>query len=399
MFARVFLALLVTVLLTAVAGADTTIVDENFDGYADTTAMEVNWQPDTTGPVGILVPDLGAGLTPPNDDPPNIQGKAVNILSDVNEYVGGGGLPAGVVPSAMQSVRLSADFFDDTVGNKRDTVGIRSTSPSNIIELGFWNAETFDPEDPDNAPPPPPAEDQPVTDYAYRIVLFGTIGGDLVREPDWQYFPLDPSLDFNDDGLVDPADIGSGWHRFSAEISLAEVTVTLDLFRDGLTNTAINDPNFSGQDPNFGSGKGTPGVDSSVTWQIEPSGAPDAFDSLRFGAPSSISSAFETVVDNILLELIDIGVGGDDADFNDDNIVDGLDFLTWQLNSGLMGGAMNADGDANGDSNVDGADLGIWESQYGGPPPLAAIAAVPEPVSGVLLMIACGCWGAFARRR
>ncbi|MCH8841335.1 MAG: PEP-CTERM sorting domain-containing protein, partial [Planctomycetes bacterium] len=28
-----------------------------------------------------------------------------------------------------------------------------------------------------------------------------------------------------------------------------------------------------------------------------------------------------------------------------------------------------------------------------------AIAAVPEPVSGALLIIACGCWGAFARRR
>ncbi|MCH7753446.1 MAG: hypothetical protein IH898_15010 [Planctomycetes bacterium] len=79
----------------------------------------------------------------------------------------------------------------------------------------------------------------------------------------------------------------------------------------GLTNTAFNDPNFSGQDPNFGPGNGTPGVDSSVTWQIEPFGAPDEFDSLRFGAPSSITSANETVVDNVLLELIHIGGGGE----------------------------------------------------------------------------------------
>lgn len=394
MSARFLLALLVTVSLAAVVGADTVIVDENFDSYADTTEMEAVWGPDNgngnspiSGPVGILIPDLGAGLVPPNDDPPNIEGNAVNILSDINEFIGGGGLPAGVVPTASQSVRVSGDFFDDAVGNKRNSIGLRNkTNPSNLIELGFYNANTFDPEAGD--PNDPPVLDQEATGYAYRIALFGEIGGDLVRVPSWQYFPLDPALDFNDSGLVNGADIGAAWHRYTAEISLTEVTVTFDLFRDGVTN----DPN------DFAPGIGMPGVDSSVTWQIAPSGSPDEFDSLRFGAPSGITSANETVVDNILLELIDIG--GVNADFNGDNSVDGLDFLAWQQNSGQMGGAGLADGDANGDGNVDGIDLGIWGDQYGTTNPLAAAAtAVPEPTSVGLSLLACMGFALAGRRR
>jgi hypothetical protein len=55
-----------------------------------------------------------------------------------------------------------------------------------------------------------------------------------------------------------------------------------------------------------------------------------------------------------------------DADFNDDDIVDGHDFLTWQLGLGTTS-AQPANGDANGDGTVNASDLGIWRAQFGGP--------------------------------
>jgi len=56
----------------------------------------------------------------------------------------------------------------------------------------------------------------------------------------------------------------------------------------------------------------------------------------------------------------------DDADFDNSGIVDGLDFLLWQRGETPEGGSA--------------AELTLWETQYGGPPPLSAnIASVPEP--------------------
>ncbi|QDT00006.1 beta strand repeat-containing protein [Adhaeretor mobilis] len=52
------------------------------------------------------------------------------------------------------------------------------------------------------------------------------------------------------------------------------------------------------------------------------------------------------------------------ADFNEDNSVDGFDFLAWQLGFGTSNPAL-ADGDANDDGSVDAVDLGIWQTDYG----------------------------------
>gem|GEM_PF-4399611 len=53
------------------------------------------------------------------------------------------------------------------------------------------------------------------------------------------------------------------------------------------------------------------------------------------------------------------------ADFDQDNDVDGADFLTWQRGSGKTSGATLADGDANEDQAVNGIDREIWESEFG----------------------------------
>jgi hypothetical protein len=58
-------------------------------------------------------------------------------------------------------------------------------------------------------------------------------------------------------------------------------------------------------------------------------------------------------------------VAGMPADFNQDQRVDGRDFLAWQRNWGAGAGATQAQGNANGDSSINGADLGLWKQSFG----------------------------------
>jgi hypothetical protein len=54
-----------------------------------------------------------------------------------------------------------------------------------------------------------------------------------------------------------------------------------------------------------------------------------------------------------------------DADFDNDNDVDGADFLTWQRGLGISSGASHSQGDADFDTDVDLDDLFIWRQQFG----------------------------------
>lgn len=80
---------------------------------------------------------------------------------------------------------------------------------------------------------------------------------------------------------------------------------------------------------------------------------------------------------------------GENADFDADGDVDGLDFLVWQRGFGLTGQTDNSLGDANGDGDVDAADLGVWQNQYGSGAVVAASTAVPEPATIVLVVTGC----------
>jgi hypothetical protein len=66
------------------------------------------------------------------------------------------------------------------------------------------------------------------------------------------------------------------------------------------------------------------------------------------------------------------------ADFDEDDDVDGLDFLLWEAGFGLTSGADHEDGDANDDGDVDEDDYAIWKAQFGMSDAMAAH-AVPEP--------------------
>jgi hypothetical protein len=84
-------------------------------------------------------------------------------------------------------------------------------------------------------------------------------------------------------------------------------------------------------------------------------------------------------------------VGGSetDADFNNDGVVNGRDFLIWQRGFGT--GTTNAQGDANSSGTVDGADLTIWQNLYGTSSLVAAVQGVPEP-SSICLVVAAVAW-------
>ncbi|MEQ8210636.1 MAG: hypothetical protein RH917_12470 [Lacipirellulaceae bacterium] len=86
-----------------------------------------------------------------------------------------------------------------------------------------------------------------------------------------------------------------------------------------------------------------------------------------------------TATDSYRIEEITVETsvvsGTDNADFNSDSIVDGDDFLVWQL--GFGSGTTPAQGDANGSSSVDSADLVVWQAQYGTSP--ATLVTAPEP--------------------
>ena len=72
-----------------------------------------------------------------------------------------------------------------------------------------------------------------------------------------------------------------------------------------------------------------------------------------------------------------------DADFDDDEDVDGTDLLTWQ--QGFQIGTTHAQGDANGDTLVSREDLLLWQSQYG-TGGSSLVSMVPEQRSITILL-------------
>lgn len=81
------------------------------------------------------------------------------------------------------------------------------------------------------------------------------------------------------------------------------------------------------------------------------------------------------------------------GDYDCDRDVDGADFLLWQRD---FGSTINLAADGNGDLVVDGLDLDVWKASFGASA-TAAIAAVPEPSS--LVLLATAALGACFRKR
>jgi hypothetical protein len=368
MLHRLAFGLLLGAALVTPALADTDIVVDPFN-YADDAAMQAQWVSTTGSTTSTFLFDAStAGQPYPTTGPGAVDGKAV--IFDGTTGVGAGSVnkwatPFSAVPSATQNVVLSVDLgYDTVINNKKLSVGLRWTDPGgviaaqNLIELGFWNQI---------ADPPP-------RNFAHRAISFtsGSSGNN------WALYGLDPAMDQLTEMDIDGGDQnGVGFHRFTATVSLTDVTFGLDLFADGINNLT-----------------GLPGLDAQDV--VGAVATANGFNDLRFGIPSATGSSTNPLmgVDNVSLRLVDIAEPpGDNADFDEDGDVDGRDFLIWQRGFGTPD-ALRQDGNANPgqgpgqDGDVDGDDLIVWQNQYGQVAPPAALAAVPEPGTGLLLVAA-----------
>ena len=85
-----------------------------------------------------------------------------------------------------------------------------------------------------------------------------------------------------------------------------------------------------------------------------------------------------------LFDNLSITLPPENANFNDDNSVDGTDLAIWRQNFGTPSGATTLLGDADGDEDVDGRDFLVWQRQFDGG---NALQSIPEPSTIGLL-----CW-------
>jgi hypothetical protein len=116
-----------------------------------------------------------------------------------------------------------------------------------------------------------------------------------------------------------------------------------------------------------------------------PSGAVEARLAFVFNQPAMNGGAIH--IDEVNFTNLDLQFN---ADADNDGDVDGADFLAWQRGFGQNDGTAVADGDFNFDGQVTAGDLAVWETQFGTVSMPAAVNAVPEPSSLVLLIFACG---------
>ena len=99
------------------------------------------------------------------------------------------------------------------------------------------------------------------------------------------------------------------------------------------------------------------------------------------------------------LMVLDVSDAASTGDFNQDNVVDGADFLAWQRNAGVTSNATLAMGDGNRDKKVGSPDLDVWKFQFGESGAHHAVTAVPEATSVLLAAIGVTSVGLRKRRR
>jgi len=90
---------------------------------------------------------------------------------------------------------------------------------------------------------------------------------------------------------------------------------------------------------------------------------------------------YDTTLDRVLLSVAPYF----EADFNEDEDVDGNDLTIWE--AGYGAGTLHTQGDADADGDVDGNDYLIWQRQLGSGGG-GSLAAVPEPGTLALLILA-----------
>ncbi len=166
-------------------GASTVYIDDDFESYADTAAMQAVW-----GAAGAGTLDPANGLSPTQSMAH--PGGADNTFA----------LAADLIPSDAEPVVLRGAMYDDGAGNKRFSIGLRSLSTFPLFEMGRYNSVLGE-------------------DYMIRINTFPGLS------PNW--------ISIGAGGAV------QGWHTWEAMFTGSDITVTLDLGSDGTIDATYND--------------------------------------------------------------------------------------------------------------------------------------------------------------
>lgn len=169
------------------------------------------------------------------------------------------------------------------------------------------------------------------------------------------------SFDIGQSGLNDSLDIGGN-------LSVADGTI-LEVLLDGDVSAA-----------SLAAG------DSWDLLDFDVAGVMGTWDANDFVLPAGLASGLSWDTSALLTSGVLSIISDRDADFDGNGLVNGVDFLIWQRNSGSAGTL--ATGDANNDGVVNAADLAIWRDQYGTAALEASVASVPEPTSLLLATMA-----------
>lgn len=166
---------------SALAG---TVFSDDFESYADTTAMQAVWGAAGLGTLDAALGNPGQSMAHP--------GGTDNIVTVPVQQA-----------SASNPLIYSADIYDDgTSANKRLTAGLRFSGVANLLEMGMYNSPNH---------------------YAVRVVLPG---------PNWVAF----SSITDDSGAAIPNAPVAGWHRYQVVLDGSNATFTLDLGSTGIIN-------------------------------------------------------------------------------------------------------------------------------------------------------------------
>lgn len=196
---RNFVLTTAVALLAPLTASGMSIVDEDFESYADTATLGGTWSLGD-GTLDTTLGNPGNSLNHPGTGG-SFTGANTNSLSFASVY-----------PAAGETLIFSADIYDDgNSNNERNTAGLRASAGANIIEMGHYNSPSH---------------------YAIRTVLFG--GG---SDASYVAFP-----NIVDDLGAPVADATAviGWHTYTAEITDSGITFSLDLNGDGNINSTIN---------------------------------------------------------------------------------------------------------------------------------------------------------------
>lgn len=109
----------------------------------------------------------------------------------------------------------------------------------------------------------------------------------------------------------------------------------------------------------------------------------------------SVGGFFNGVAATLAIDYA-IGSVGLAGDYDGNQTVDGGDFIRWQRTFGAVASPAGSGADGDGDGAVDADDLVIWRNGFGAGNSPAAVAAVPEPAAGLLVLFAMA---AIGRRR